>query len=322
MSRLVSVIIPCYNEERLIERSVRSVISQCYAPIELAVVDDGSTDKSKDVVLRLQAELGTADKTIKYVYKENGGLGSAIDEGLKHISGDYLALLDADDRLLPDALSEMAAFLDTHADYAGVRTSGYRVCGDKRAPFATHAAERTETDIFPLLVEGVINNWAGTYMLRTDRLFAFYPQKSIYPSRCGQNLQLLMPCAYGGRFGFIDKPFMEYISREDSLSDGDAEKQLKNADGYYDIRLNTLSLIFPDGDAEEYARFKRLAELSYRRQRLEIAYAAGDKGLQKAEYKKLSALSPTKDDRANYYKHRSACFRLMIKLKKAVKNLK
>lgn len=319
MSNLVSVIIPCYNEERYIERSVRSVISQGYAPIELVVVDDGSADKSKDVVLRLQAEFGTADKAIKYIHKENGGLGSAIDTGLKHINGAYLALLDADDRFLPNAIAEMAAFLDAHPDYAGVRASGYRVNGETRTFFATHAAEKTETDIFPLLVEGVINNWAGTYMLRTDRLFAFYPQKSIYPSRCGQNLQLLMPCAYGGKFGFIDKPLMEYISRGSSLSVGDTEKLLKNADGYYDIRLNTLNLIFPDKGAEEYLRFKNLAELSYRRQRLDIAYTANDKKLQKAEYKKLSALCPTKDDRANYYKHRSACFRLILKLKRVIK---
>lgn len=319
MSSLVSVIIPCYNEERLIERSVRSVISQDYAPIELVVVDDGSADNSRDVVLRLKAELCTDEKTIKYVYKENGGLGSAIDKGLKHINGAYLALLDADDKLLPDAISEMAAFLDAHPDYVGVRASGYRVCGDTRTLFATTAAEKTETDIFPLLTEGVINNWAGTYMLRTDRLFAFYPQKSIYPSRSGQNLQLLMPCAHGGRFGFIDKPLMEYISRGSSLSAGDTEKRLKNADGYYDIRLDTLNRIFPDRTAAEYLRFKSLAERSYRRQRLDIAYAAGDKKLQKSEYKKLSALCPTKDDRANYYKHRSACFRLIIKLKRVIK---
>lgn len=319
MSNLVSVIIPCCNEERYIERSVRSVISQGYAPIELVVVDDGSADNSRDVVLRLQAELGTADKAIKYIYKENGGLGSAIDTGLKHINGAYLALLDADDRFLPNAIAEMTAFLDAHPDYAGVRASGYRVNGETRTLFATTAAEKTETDIFPLLVEGVINNWAGTYMLRTDRLFAFYPQKSIYPSRCGQNLQLLMPCAYGGKFGFIDKPLMEYISRGSSLSVGDTEKLLKNADGYYDIRLNTLNLIFPDKGAEEYLRFKNLAELSYRRQRLDIAYTANDKKLQKAEYKKLSALCPTKDDRANYYKHRSACFRLILKLKRVIK---
>lgn len=319
MSNLVSIIIPCYNEERYIERSVRSVISQCYAPIELVVVDDGSADNSRDVVLRLQTELGTADKTIKYVYKENGGPGSAIDTGLKHINGAYLALLDADDRFLPNAIAEMAAFLDAHPDYAGVRASGYRVNGETRTLFATTAAEKTETDIFPLLVEGVAYNWAGSYMLRTDRLFAFYPQKSIYPSRYGQHLQLLMPCAYGGKFGFTDKPLMEYISRGSSLSAGDTEKLLKNADGYYDIRLNTLNLIFPDRTAKEYLRFKNLAELSYRRQRLDIAYTANDKKLQKAEYKKLSALCPTRDDRANYYKHRSACFRLILKLKRVIK---
>lgn len=319
MSNLVSIIIPCYNEERYIERSVRSVLSQDYAPIELTVVDDGSADNGRDVVLRLQAELGTADKTIKYVYKENGGLGSAIDTGLKHINGAYLALLDADDRFLPNAIAEMAAFLDARPDYVGVRASGYRVNGETRTLFATTAAEKTETDIFPLLVEGVINNWAGTYMLRTDRLFAFYPQKSIYPSRCGQNLQLLMPCSHGGKFGFIDKPLMEYISRGSSLSAGGTEKLLKNADGYYDIRLNTLNLIFHGKTSEEYLHFKNLAELSYRRQRLDIAYTANDKKLQKSEYKKLSALCPPRDDRANYYKHRSACFRLMLKLKRVIK---
>lgn len=132
MKELVSVIIPCYNGEKFIERSIRSVIEQDYPYIELIVVDDGSTDKSKDIILKLKKEFDNENRKLKYIFQENRGLGGAIDTGLKSVTGKYLTLLDADDRYLPDSIKGKAEFLISHPDYTGVRSNGWRICGNQR----------------------------------------------------------------------------------------------------------------------------------------------------------------------------------------------
>lgn len=96
-----SVVIATYNYGHLIERAVKSVLSQSYEPAELIVVDDGSTD---DTAERLQAYSGR----MRYIRKENGGQSSAYNLGATTASGDYVYILDADDELCPDALSEFA----------------------------------------------------------------------------------------------------------------------------------------------------------------------------------------------------------------------
>lgn len=95
---LVSVIIPVYNLQDYIERCVRSVLDQTYSNLELIIVDDGSTDKSKLVIERLAAK----DKRIKAIYKENGGVTSARMEGIRHANGMYIGFVDGDDEIEPD----------------------------------------------------------------------------------------------------------------------------------------------------------------------------------------------------------------------------
>lgn len=108
MPNLVSVIIPCYNGEKFIERSIRSVMEQDYRDIELIVVDDGSTDRSKEIILGLKTEFDNENRELKYVYQENTGVGGAVSTALKYVSGDYLTLLDADDRFCKDSIGKRA----------------------------------------------------------------------------------------------------------------------------------------------------------------------------------------------------------------------
>lgn len=161
MDNLVSIIIPCYNGEKFIDTSIESVFIQDYSPIELIVVDDESTDGSAERILAWQSKFAEKGSNLKYVYQKNRGLGGAIDTGLKHVTGAYLTLLDADDVYLPGAIRKKAEFLDAHPDYAGVRNNGWRVSGENRHLFITDPAEKTITDLFAALSFGKTNNWAG-----------------------------------------------------------------------------------------------------------------------------------------------------------------
>ncbi len=95
-----SIIIPTYNRDWCIERAIRSVLQQEFKDWELIIVDDGSTDDTKDIVVKY-----LSDPRIKYFYKENGGVGSARNIGIKHATNEAIMFLDSDDELISGALS-------------------------------------------------------------------------------------------------------------------------------------------------------------------------------------------------------------------------
>lgn len=98
----ISIIIPVYNIENYIAQCLESVISQSFQELEIIVVDDGSTDKSK-AICKEYAEL---DSRIILIHKENGGLVSARKAGLKRATGEYIVYVDGDDWLELDAIEQ------------------------------------------------------------------------------------------------------------------------------------------------------------------------------------------------------------------------
>lgn len=98
---IVSVIIPAYNYAYKLPRSVNSVLSQLTETVELIVIDDGSTDVTREVLGQLLQESNNA---FRVIYKENGGLSSVRNLGIKEAQSDYFIFLDADDELIDGAL--------------------------------------------------------------------------------------------------------------------------------------------------------------------------------------------------------------------------
>lgn len=251
MDYLVSIIMPCYNSEKYLDMSIGSIYVQDYSQIELIVVDDGSTDTSKSIILSWQKRFSEKGFVLKYVYQDNQGLGAAINTGLKLVTGKYLTLLDSDDKFLPGSIALRARFLNDHLECAGVRSNGWMVEGTEKRLFITDEDEKNCTDLFTALTNGKTNNWAGTYMVRSDILFNTYTDRNIYPSRLGQNFQILLPVAYKRKFGYIDTPLMEYYIYSNShshIADVKMRYELeeKNAMGWKDIYYNVLCRIEPD----------------------------------------------------------------------------
>jgi glycosyltransferase involved in cell wall biosynthesis len=107
----VSVIIPNYNHTRFLRAAIQSVLAQTYRTFEIIVIDDGSTDNSREVV----AEFG---EQVRYIWQENQGLAGARNTGILAARGDYIGLLDADDQWRPDFLKAMTSLIDQHPDGA------------------------------------------------------------------------------------------------------------------------------------------------------------------------------------------------------------
>ena len=125
MDSLASIIVPCYNGEKFVDRCFDSILKQKYAHMEVIVVNDGSTDQSELRVLAWNDRFRNAGIQLVYVSQENKGPGGAINTGLKHVTGEYLCLLDIDDELLESAVSTRVAFLKSHPDIDVVRSNGW-----------------------------------------------------------------------------------------------------------------------------------------------------------------------------------------------------
>ncbi|MCM0083341.1 glycosyltransferase family 2 protein [Geomonas sp. Red32] len=98
----ISVIIPLYNKERYVQRAVNSVLEQSLAPLEVVVVDDGSTDGSAEAV----AALGP-DQRLRLVSQRNQGVSAARNRGVAEARGRFVAFLDADDQWQPEFLETL-----------------------------------------------------------------------------------------------------------------------------------------------------------------------------------------------------------------------
>ena len=126
---LVSVIIPNYNREDLVLDALYSVYNQDYKPIELIIVDDGSTDSSVQAIRSWIKNQDKADFTCKLIEQKNGGGNVARNKGIANASGDLIAFLDSDDLWDKDKLSKQVAELHSRqgvgAVYCGLRHVAY-----------------------------------------------------------------------------------------------------------------------------------------------------------------------------------------------------
>ena len=110
----VSIIVPVYNLEDYIERTINSLQNQTYQNLEIIIVDDGSSDCSLSIIERLAAK----DSRIVYRSQPNGGAAKARNIGLSLVTGDYITFVDGDDMLSPNAISDnIGYFVDDKIDW-------------------------------------------------------------------------------------------------------------------------------------------------------------------------------------------------------------
>lgn len=96
-----SIIIPLFNKDNFIENTLKSVLNQNFSDFEVIIINDGSTDKSEEKVLKFK------DTRIHYFYQENGGVSAARNFGIAKAQSNYITFIDADDYWYPDFLQNM-----------------------------------------------------------------------------------------------------------------------------------------------------------------------------------------------------------------------
>ncbi len=106
---LVSVVIPVYNGEKYLAQAIESILTQSYRPIEIIVVDDGSTDGTADVARRFS-------ETVRYFYQSNSGCSAARNKGIENALGSFFSFLDSDDLWVEEKLFRQMAVFDSDGD--------------------------------------------------------------------------------------------------------------------------------------------------------------------------------------------------------------
>ncbi len=159
MTPLVSIIVPIYNVEAYLHRCVSSLRNQTVANIEIILVDDGSPDSCPDICNQLADE----DARIRVIHKQNGGLSSARNAGMKEAKGEYILFVDSDDWIDTNTVEELTAIAEKHkVDFVRFRpmhTGWPNVTDGTLCDFGTeqnlseklYTRAEIETEVFPRL---------------------------------------------------------------------------------------------------------------------------------------------------------------------------
>ena len=116
--KLVSIIIPIYNSEKYLRRCIESALNQTYSNIEIVAINDGSTDKSRDIL----TEYSMKDKRIKPINIGNKGVSAVRNIGIEQATGDYIFFLDSDDFIKNDLIANLSNYMEKDYDLIKYKT--------------------------------------------------------------------------------------------------------------------------------------------------------------------------------------------------------
>lgn len=224
MEKLVSILTPCYNGSKYIERYAKSLLEQNYSNCQIIFMDDGSTDNTKDLIFSYKELFEKKGFLFEYHYHDNIGVGGTIAKGVKYIKGEYFVWPDIDDILTPDSISKKVMFLEQRLELGVVRTRYRKLFEDNNNDMSqlgpTFKFDKTKEYLFEdyLLSK---NCWLqpGCFMIRTSAFDDANPERYIFPTRRGQNWQILLPILYKYKCGYIDEPLYIYAIHPGSMSD-------------------------------------------------------------------------------------------------------
>jgi len=227
MLPLVSVVIPTYNRAHLVERAVRSVLSQSFSNLEVIVVDDASTDGTREQVFALKQ----ADPRLLYLRHEtNRGAQAARNTGIRAANGNYIAFLDSDNEWLPSKLErQMSLFINNGREIKpGVVYAGFKWQYDDGRP-STEQTPRFKGYIY----KEALREWiadTSTLVVRKDLLY----KAGLFDERVRayQEWDLCIRLARHAEFDYIPEPLSIYHIHSGPTISKDL---MRSARGYLDV---------------------------------------------------------------------------------------
>lgn len=221
----VSVVIPTYNSARYVTAAVESVIMQTFRDVEIIVVDDGSTDNTREVIKHYGAP-------VRYLYQKNDGVATARNHGIAESRGRYIGFLDADDTWLPRKLERQLAALSEHPEYR-LCYSAHTLADSELVPLSVGQSKRYGNALEDLLLRGNVIGSICTVLCERE-LFAHVGVFDPELSQCA-DWDMWVRLATLTEFLYLDEPLVTYrqhdmnMSRNAPLLEKDSVRVLEKA---------------------------------------------------------------------------------------------
>lgn len=208
---LSSIIIPCYNAELYIEQTLKSVLSQTETDFEIVLIDDGSTDKSKEIILSFK------DNRIKYFYQSNKGVSAARNKGLSEAKGEYVIFFDADDIMPNGFLQSRVLLLEQNNELAFVSGNIQKFTGELTYPDMLRGISNNGVHEI-LFYDKDVAGCPSNYLFRTNFLLQHNILFNENISSPADKFFLLQCLAYGKTQCSPDVAKLLYRISENSMS--------------------------------------------------------------------------------------------------------
>ena len=209
----IAVIIPLYNRADFIAQTIQSVLNQTYPNIELIVVDDGSTDNSRNVLKQFEGKI----RILEHSGRVNKGQSAAINLGIKSSESNYVAILDSDDLFAPEKIQLQVEFLGKNTEVGLVYGNGYNIDEKGKKLYPIYSADHREhSKPERVLLDCYINVPSNSLVRRS-----IFEQVGEFDEsmRSAQDHDMAIRLAEVTQFAYLDK-ILWYYRRHDNTQSG------------------------------------------------------------------------------------------------------
>lgn len=260
----VSLIIPVYNAEQYIRESVKSALEQTYTDIEIIAVDDGSTDRSLEILREYK-------NRIKIISKTNGGTASALNTGIKMMTGEWFKWLGADDILYPTAVEDLVNIATKIQDKNTIIYSDYDIIDETgktiRQFIEPNYNDMNQFERNTILLDHFFAN-AGTILIHKS----IFDRFGLYDETIGfqedYELWLRLCLQYDCKLYLVSKILMGYRVHQNQLTAKKIGESLKNAEKVRNIILEKLEYSMQEKYLKALKQYKKKTPLAIRSRRM------------------------------------------------------
>ncbi len=209
MQPLVSAMMPTYNSGATLKKTIDSVVAQTYLNWELIIVDDGSSDNTRDIVKSY------GDKRIKYFYQKNQGRGAARNKCVKESAGEYIVVVDSDDISLPDRFKLQVEFLEKNKN-VGVVSGQVLFFSEGVPPRELVTYPNSSPEILEYFRKGKMGISNAASMVRKT----VFDKVGLYAEDClrAQDLEFFIRASKYTEFHNLDKVILHYNNEPKNTS--------------------------------------------------------------------------------------------------------
>ena len=257
MKDLISIVVPVYKVEKYIRNCIESIINQTYKNLEIILVDDGSTDECPKIL----DEYSKKDSRIKVIHKENGGLSSARNEGIKLATGKYIGFIDGDDTVNVEMYEMLSNVLEKYKlDIAFCNIVKVYYNDNNELEFEKTAQKEYEEKIISnsealklMMMDGSVGNFACTKLFKRELFNDIkFPEGKVYED-VGTIYKIVSKV---NKIVYVNKNLYHYLyGRPGAITSSFSEKKIIDSLDVYSEQYNYIK--------ENYKNIKDYANITW-----------------------------------------------------------